>query len=238
MNAFPSFEKGVARIGGASEVPSRENFRAKRGSLGYQQTRDKSMNTVTATSFRDASAEEWDTITKRGNRHYVDNAGVAALQLLASQQHETSPEGFSINNYQHSLQCATRALRAGESEEFIVCALLHDIGQELDPLGHDKIAGTLLKPFVSEEHHWMVENHQAFQLYFRTHSRFDMNACEQYRDHPYFDKTLYFCEHYDQNCFDPNYDSLPLETFAPMVKRLFAQAMDARIQTRFAPSTA
>ncbi len=194
------------------------------------------MKTINATSFREASADEWDMIVERGNRHYIENAGVAALELLASQQDKVSPEGWSVNNYQHSLQCASRALRANESEEFIVCALLHDIGQDLDPLGHDKIAGTLLKPFVSEEHAWMINNHQAFQLYFRTHSNFDKAACEKYRGHPYFEKTLYFCEHFDQNCFDPNYDSLPLDVFEPMVRRVFSKAMEARIQARFAPA--
>lgn len=193
-----------------------------------------SMTPIKATSFREASAEEWETAIVLGSRHYQNNAGVAALALLASQRDEPSSDGWPINNYQHSLQCATRALRNGESEEFIVCALFHDIAQELDPLGHDKISGALLKPFVSAEHHWMVQNHQAFQLHFRTHSRFNTRAVDQFRDHPYYTKTLYFCEHYDQNCFDPGYDSLPLETFAPMVRRLFSRAMQRRIKARFA----
>lgn len=187
---------------------------------------------VTATSFRTASEQDWHTITERGNAHYANNAGVAVLELLASQSQEPSPEGWSVNNYQHSLQCATRAVRADESEEFIVCALLHDIGQDLDPLNHDSIAGTLLQPFVSEEHHWMVANHQSFQLYFRTHSSFDREAASHLSDHPYFDKTMYFCEHYDQNCFDPAYESLPLKHFEPMVRRLFAHGIEQRIQDR------
>lgn len=191
------------------------------------------MTLIKATSFRNASAEEWNTITERGSRHYVDNAGVAVLNLLRSQQHEASPEGWLVNNYQHSLQCATRAFRAGESEEFIVCALLHDIGQDLDPLGHDKIAGTLLKPFVSEEHHWMINNHQAFQLHFRTHSQFNKQANAEFENHPFYQKTLYFCEHYDQNCFDPDYDWLELDTFEPMVQRLFTRGIEQRIQARF-----
>ena len=192
------------------------------------------MTPIKATSFREASAEEWETAIALGSRHYVDNAGVAALALLKSQRDDPSSDGWPINNYQHSLQCASRALRNDEGDEFVVCALFHDIGQELDPLGHDKIAGALLKPFVSAEHHWMIENHQAFQLYFRTHSRFNTQAIEQFKDHPFFEKTLYFCEHYDQNCFDPNYDNLPIETFEPIVQRLFSQAMAARINARFA----
>ena len=121
---------------------------------------------------------------------------------------------------------------AGESQEFVVCALLHDIGQDLDPLGHDKIAGILLKPFVSEAHYWMVANHQAFQLHFRTHSRFDKSADAQFRDHPHYALTYQFCEHYDQNCFDPTYDSLPLEFFEPMVRKLFARGIEKRIKAR------
>jgi predicted HD phosphohydrolase len=187
------------------------------------------MTVITATSFRQASASEWEAVSTRGNRHYVAHAGQAALALLASQRDAPSPEGWLVNNYQHSLQCASRALRAGESEEFVVCALLHDIGQDLDPLGHDKIAGTLLAPFVSAEHAWMVSHHQVFQLHFRTHSQFDRHALERYRDHPYFERTYYFCENYDQNCFDPAYDSLPLETFEPLVRRLFAAGTRARL---------
>lgn len=175
---------------------------------------------ITATSFREATAEEWAISVETGTKHYLATAGDAALKLLESQKDDPIT-GFPVNNYTHSLQCATRALRRGESEDFIVATLFHDIGQEIDPLHHDKIAGRILLPFVSEANHWMVEHHQIFQLHFRTHSKFDVNACEKYRGHPHFEHALYFCENYDQNCFDPDYDSLPLATFVPMVKRIF-----------------
>jgi hypothetical protein len=32
-----------------------------------------------------------------------------------------------------------------------------------------------------------------------------------------------FCGKYDQEAFDPDYDTMPLEAFAPMVHRLFAR---------------
>jgi predicted HD phosphohydrolase len=186
------------------------------------------MSTVQATSFLTASAEDWATAVEIGNRHYVATAGEAVLKLLASQKDDPK-HGWQVNNYQHSLQCASRALRQGEDEEFVVCALLHDIGQELDPFGHDKIAAQILKPFVSEINHWVVENHQVFQLRFRVNSQFDVDACEKFRFHPGFEKALYFCEHYDQNCFDPEYDHLPLDTFAPLVRRLFSRVMERRL---------
>ena len=31
-----------------------------------------------------------------------------------------------------------------------------------------------------------------------------------------------FCAKYDQNCFDAAYDTLPVEFFEPMVRKLFA----------------
>jgi predicted HD phosphohydrolase len=186
------------------------------------------MKTVQATSFLTASAADWESAVEIGNRHYVATAGDAVLKLLKSQKDDPK-HGWQVNNYQHSLQCATRALHQGEDEEFVVCALLHDVGQELDPFSHDKIAAQILKPFIGEINHFVVENHQVFQLHFRVNSKFDLNACEKYRGHPGFEKALYFCEHYDQNCFDPEYDHLPIETFEPMVRRMFSRVMEKRL---------
>jgi predicted HD phosphohydrolase len=186
------------------------------------------MKTIRATSFLTASAEDWATAVEIGNRHYVATAGEAVLNLLKSQK-DDSRHGWQVNNYQHLLQCASRALRQGEDEEFVASALLHDVAQELDPFSHDKIAAQILKPFVGEINHWVIEHHQVFQLRFRVNSRFDVDACEKYRGHPGFEKALYFCEHYDQNCFDPEYDNLPIETFEPLVRRLFSRVMAERL---------
>ena len=38
-----------------------------------------------------------------------------------------------------------------------------------------------------------------------------------------FQRTADFCENWDQVSFDPDYDTMPLEAFEPMVKRLFAR---------------
>jgi predicted HD phosphohydrolase len=103
------------------------------------------------------------------------------------------------------------------------------VAQELDPFSHDRIAAQILSPFVGEINHWVIENHQVFQLHFRINSRFDVDACEKYRGHPGFEKALYFCQHYDQNCFDPEYDHLPIETFEPLVRRIFSRVMEERL---------
>lgn len=187
------------------------------------------MPTVAATSFRETSAEEWDFVARRAQSAYVDGAGDAFLQLLESQRHNPSL-GWQVNNYQHSLQCATRAMQAGEDDEFVITALFHDIAQDFEPYSHDKMAAALLAPYLGERNLWVVAHHQTFQLSFRTQSRYDTRAHERHRGHPHYEHAMYFCEHYDQNCFDGRFEHYPLETFVPVVKRHFAAVMRERIQ--------
>ena len=186
------------------------------------------MKTVSATSFTEATPEDWELAVASGKRRYIADAGVAALKMLESQKDEPS-NGWQVNNYQHSLSAATKALRNGEDEEYIVAVLLHDLAQDLDPMRHDRVAGTLMKPFLSSANHWMVANHQVFQLSFRTHSKFDTKACEKFRGHPFFEHTLRFCDLYDQSCFDPKAERLPLTEFEPMVRRVFGRVMVERM---------
>lgn len=181
--------------------------------------------TVAATTFREATAEDWEYVTKLGREAIQKNAGRPVIDLLRSQK-DVPNHGWQINNYEHSLQCATRALKNGETEEYIVACLLHDLCQDLNPYNHDKLAGDALRYYVSEELHWVVANHQIFQLSFRDHSKFDTKACEKYRGHPYFETAMRFCEHYDMNCFG-KYDYLPLEHFEPMVYRLYEKGVQA-----------
>ena len=133
-------------------------------------------------------------------------------------------EGYQVSRLEHSLQSATRAYRNGESEEMIVAALLHDIGDELAPMNHSEYAASILKPYVSEKTHWIIEKHGESQMfYYAHHLGRNKNKREKYKDHKYYQDTINFCEKYDQNSFDPNYKSLPLDFFKPMVKKIFAR---------------
>lgn len=132
--------------------------------------------------------------------------------------------GFAVDRMTHSLQTATNAHRGGEDEEYVVCALLHDIGDTLGSFNHADVAASILKPFVSEENFWMVEKHGIFQGYYFFHYLgMDRNMREQFRGHPGFTRTALFCEKYDGPAFDPKAETLPLEFFEPMVKRVFAK---------------
>ena len=131
--------------------------------------------------------------------------------------------GFAIDRLEHSLQTATRAHRDGRDEEYVVCALIHDIGDILGPSNHAEIGAVILKPYVSERNHWMLDHHRIFQgYYFFHHLGLDRDMREQFRGHPDFEHTAQFCHQYDQNAFDPAYDSMPLEAFEPMLRRVLA----------------
>ena len=138
--------------------------------------------------------------------------------------------GFAVDRLEHSLQSATLAYRDREAyrgpqdEEYVVCALLHDMGDILASTNHAELAATVLKPFVSEENWWLLQHHGMFQGYYFFHYLgLDRNIREQFRGHPNFERTALFCERHDQNAFDPKYDTMPLDAFVPMVQRVMAR---------------
>ena len=132
--------------------------------------------------------------------------------------------GFPVDRLTHSLQTATLAHRDGRDEEYVVCALLHDIGDTLGSYNHPDIAAAILKPFVSEENHWMVEKHGIFQGYFFFHHiGMNRDMREAFREHPYFTRTEEFCAKYDGPAFDAKGETRPLSFFEPMVRRVLAQ---------------
>jgi predicted HD phosphohydrolase len=139
-------------------------------------------------------------------------------------QLEQSYPGEQVNRLVHSLQTATRAHRDGHDEDYVVAALLHDIGDLLGTLNHAEYAASIIKPYVRPYIYWMIRQHGLFQgYYYFHHFGLDRNAREQYRGHPAFQMCADFCGKYDQEAFDPDYDTMPLEAFVPMVHRLFAR---------------
>ena len=131
--------------------------------------------------------------------------------------------GFPVDRLTHSLQTATLAHQDGRDEEYVVCALLHDIGDTLGSFNHPDIAAAILKPFVSEANLWMVQHHGIFQGYnFFHHIGLDRNMRDMFKDHPHRDRAAEFVERYDNPAFDPAMEALPLSHFEPMVRRLMA----------------
>jgi len=151
------------------------------------------------------------------------NEGVVDRILVMLKQLDVDWGGYRINRYQHSLQTATRAHRDGAGQDLVVAALLHDIGDIIAPYNHCELAAAMLKPHVSKKTHWIIENHGIFQgYYFHHHLGADRHARDRFKDHPWYDDCVYFCHNYDQNSFDPDYDTLPLSFFEPMVRKIFS----------------
>lgn len=180
------------------------------------------METVSYTRMDQGTVEDY-ALTGRlarehNDAHLVDNV----LGLLKAM--EGPKFGMKIDRYQHSLQSATRALHDGADEELIVCALLHDIGDIAAPENHSQFAAAVLRPYVSEENYWVVLQHGLFQgYYYYDKIGKDKDAREIHRGHKWFDACERFCGRWDQTAFDPDYDTKPLEFFAPMVHRIFTK---------------
>lgn len=173
------------------------------------------------TSMKEGTEADWSII----GSHFMDFAAALPDRVLAHLKLlEGDYGGFPIDRLQHSLQTATRAHRAGESEPYVVMALLHDIGDTLGSYNHPEIAAAILKPFVDEKLHWIAEQHGIFQgYYFFHHLGMNRDMREAFRGHDHFEDTARFCELYDQSAFDPAYESAPLDFFEPMVRRVFAR---------------
>jgi predicted HD phosphohydrolase len=171
-------------------------------------------------------AAEWTTL--QAQRRAFDAGLQASHVLRALEASAADPSfGYQVNNYRHCVQSATAALQDGRDEEYVVVALLHDIGFTLCPSNHGPFAAALLGPYVSEASRWLLEHHQHF-LAHHCHDHpdeaFDEHARERWRGHPHFAATADFVARFDQGTIMPGLPEAPLSVFAPMVARVFARA--------------
>jgi predicted HD phosphohydrolase len=144
---------------------------------------------------------------------------LATLRSLAALQ-----QGFLIDQLEHSLQTATRAERAGADLDIVVASLCHDMGKALTNVNHPAIAAEMIRPWVSPEVYWMVQVHQDFQgLHYYGRMGLDPMMRRRHAGHPAYELAERFADEWDQAAFDPDYESLPLEHFEPMVREVFTR---------------
>lgn len=174
---------------------------------------------ATFKSFQESTKEEWANIMVC----LQDTQSMVADRVLEQLRYlQDDHGGFPVNRLEHCLQTATRAERDGRDEEYVLCALLHDIGDNLAPFNHPDIAAGIVKPFVSEKNWWMTKHHGIFQgYYFWHHIGLDRNTRDKYSDSPWFNYTVEFCELYDSPAFDADYTSFDLAHFEPLVRDAF-----------------
>ena len=180
------------------------------------------MKTVDFTQMKDGTKEEYEVLAE----HEKSYAVLTVDRVLAEmrRQGEDSISGYKITRLEHGLQSATRAYNEKADIDWVVGALLHDIGDGLAPQNHDRFSAEVIRPFVREEVTWVVEHHGIFQmLYFAHHYGWDKDARDQFKDHRCFEPCAEFCERWDQASFDPDYPTNDLEFFEPMLREVFAR---------------
>ena len=175
----------------------------------------------TFTDMAQGTQQDWQII---GTHHMAHLAGLPDRVLTHLRLLDGDFGGFAVDRLTHSLQTAARAERAGRDDRYILCALLHDIGDTLGSYNHADIAAAIVKPFVDEPYHWMVEQHAVFQGYYYFHYLgLDRDLRETFAESPHYDLCAEFCQEYDQNSFDPDYPTMPLEEFEPLLRTFFAR---------------
>ena len=185
---------------------------------------------ATFSEMENGTAEDYAIIGEHGAKFASElpNRILAHLDILKG-----DTGGFAVDRFTHSIQTATRAHRDGKDEEYVVCALLHDIGDTIASANHADLAATMLEPFVSEKNYWIVKHHGIFQgYYFFEHLGLDKNMRDQFKGHEFWKDCAEFCAKYDQNSFDPEYANMDIEEFVPMVQNVFAKPRNSIYKKR------
>jgi len=190
---------------------------------GYSPLADSDWQYIEKISLQDFLPADWQQLEQQRRAYLAQQQADQALRLLVASEHDTS-FGYMVNNYRHCLQSATMVLRDGLAEEDVVVALLHDVGFIACPLMHGDFAAALMGAYISDRNHWMLRHHATFQNLHAPHMPgVRQHERDRWKGHPYFDWTAEFVARYDQAACDPDYECEPLETFVPMVRRLFAR---------------
>ena len=185
---------------------------------------------ATFSEMKNGTAEDYAIIGEHGSKFASElpNRILAHLDLLRG-----DTGGFAVDRFTHSIQTATRAHRDGKDEEYVVCALLHDIGDTIASANHADLAATMLEPFVSEKNYWIVKHHGIFQgYYFFEHLGLDKNMRDQFKGNEFWNDCAEFCSKYDQNSFDPEYENMDIKEFVPMVHNVFAKPRNSIYKKR------
>ena len=177
------------------------------------------MEKVSFTQMKDGTKEDYLLLDKH-EKKYIKGTADRLIKFIGGLN--STLEGYQVSRLEHSLQTATRAFQDKAEDEMVVASLFHDIGDELAPLNYAEYAAAVLKPYVSEKTHWIIEKHGIFQTYYYAHHLGgNKNKREKFKEHKYYNDAINFCENWDQKSFDLNFKSMTLEDFKPLVKKIF-----------------
>ena len=182
----------------------------------------ESARTVSFVEMKSGTKEDYELLADMEKPYHALTADRVLAEM--TRQGDDTLSGYKITRLCHGLQAATRAHREGADLDWVVGALLHDVGDGLAPQNHDRFSAEVIRPFVREEVAWVVEHHGIFQMvYYAHHYGWDKNARDRFKGSIYFKSCEDFCERWDQSSFDPDYPTENLAFFEPMVRQVFAR---------------
>ena len=133
------------------------------------------------------------------------------LALLETRRGEYAAFDKRIDKYEHSLQCATRALYAKEPDDYVVMCLFHDVFGGFEALQHGNMAGVVLRPWISTRALIACYEHPlAMQELLSAGDDWHVPAND----------AMFFAQKYDHPSFDPKYIRLSLNAFLPIIQRV------------------
>jgi len=219
----PAPEDGPSNVPDPSDAGANLSETERTAAVLHSAQQQRGNVLAALTRMQDGTAEEFALI-HAGETEYARTLHLRVLDAVRALGAAEPDPGYAVSRLAHSLQSATRAERDGRPVDYVVAALIHDIGDGLAPYSHGSYAAAVLRPFVSEELCWIVSHHPLFQMhYYGAQTGDDADARDAYLGHPWYGATVEFCERYDENCFDPDYDWLPLAHFAPAVEEVFTR---------------
>ncbi len=171
--------------------------------------------TVSFTAMENGTAADYQLLERyeAGYAAALPGRVVAALERLTD-----SLAGYQVTRLEHSLQTAARARLDGADSDWIVAALVHDLGDELAPYNHGEVGAAILAPYVRAEVVWVVRHHGLFQNYYYAHHLGgEQHARDRFREHPHYQSCVDFCARWDQPSFDP---AGPMDQLASFVDDL------------------
>ncbi|MBJ3777215.1 HD domain-containing protein [Acuticoccus mangrovi] len=179
------------------------------------------MKTVKFTRMSEGDRDDYIFLEKH-ERQSATAVGDRLLAALTELDEATS--AYRVSRYEHSLQAGTRAWWDGADIDWVVAALLHDVGDLYAPYNHDEYAAAILRPYLREQCTWVVANHGLFQRYYYAHHfGGDRDVRKRHESSPYYEDAVVFCDRWDQASFDPDFESLPLDHFRSLVEEIFSR---------------
>jgi len=174
-------------------------------------------------SLDDYDNDDWSVLLDQRRQYFNEQKIDQIIRLLTSQKYDPG-FGYTVNNYYHSLQAATRMYQDNLSDEDIVVGLFHDVGFTVCNETHGEFAAALLRPYISDRNHWMLIRHAIFQQYHcRNLTDGIRNERDKWKDHPFYEWTIEFVDKYDQSTINHDEEILPFEFFEPIVRQVFSR---------------